>query len=98
MTPTLNPSLPNSQSPLEMSTSLRGARLGSRGLMRSSTVTAAMALMLVEAVLRVGWGGWSTGLLEGRATPPLGLPAGAGPSCSYHLTFLHPTRRGDKIP
>lgn len=35
-------------------TSLRGARLGSRGLMRSSTVTAAMALMLVDAVLGEG--------------------------------------------
>lgn len=47
--PQLGP--PNSQSPLEMTTSLWGASLGSRGLMRSSTVTAAMALMLVDAVL-----------------------------------------------
>ena len=49
-----HPGSPNSQSPLEMMTSLRGARLGSRGLMRSSTVTAAMALMLVDAVLEEG--------------------------------------------
>lgn len=47
----LNPSPPNSHSPLEMKTSFRGARLGILGLMRSSTVTAAMALILVDAVL-----------------------------------------------
>lgn len=64
---------PNSQSPLEIITSFRGARLGSRGLMRSSTVTAAMALMLVEAVLSIGWGGWSTGLIKGLATPLSGV-------------------------
>lgn len=34
-----------------MKTSFRGARLGILGLMRSSTVTAAMALILVDAVL-----------------------------------------------
>lgn len=41
----------HSQSPLEMRVSLRGDSVGSLGLTRSSTVTAAMALMLVEAVL-----------------------------------------------
>lgn len=41
--------------------------------MRSSTVTAAMALMLVEAVLSIGWGGWSTGLIKGLATPLSGV-------------------------
>lgn len=49
---TPHPGPPNSQSPLEMRTSFRGARPGIRGLMRSSTVTAAMALILVDAVLR----------------------------------------------
>lgn len=34
-----------------MKTSFRDARLGILGLMRSSTVTAAMALILVDAVL-----------------------------------------------
>jgi hypothetical protein len=34
-----------------MKTSFRGARLGILGLMRSSTVTAAIALILVDAVL-----------------------------------------------
>lgn len=48
-----HPGPPNSQSPLEMRTSFRGARPGIRGLMRSSTVTAAMALILVDAVLQV---------------------------------------------
>lgn len=48
---TPHPGPPNSQSPLEMRTSFRGARPGIRGLMRSSTVTAAMALILVDAVL-----------------------------------------------
>lgn len=46
-----NSSAQNSQSPLEMKTSFRGARLGILGLIRSSTVTAAMALILVDAVL-----------------------------------------------
>lgn len=41
----------HSHSPLEMSASLRGAKVGSLGLTMSSRVTAAMALMLVEAVL-----------------------------------------------
>lgn len=51
------PHILHSQSPLEMRVSFRGVKLGMFGLMRSSTVTAAMALMLVEAVLlgrRVG--------------------------------------------
>lgn len=42
---------PHSHSPLEINISLRGDSVGSRGFTRSSTVTAAMALMLVEAVL-----------------------------------------------
>lgn len=42
----------HSQSPLETRASFRGVRPGMFGLIRSSTVTAAMALMLVEAVLR----------------------------------------------
>ena len=37
-----------------MRVSLRGDSVGSLGLTRSSTVTAAMALMLVEAVLGCG--------------------------------------------
>ena len=41
----------HSHSPLEISISLLGDSVGSRGFTRSSTVTAAMALMLVEAVL-----------------------------------------------
>lgn len=48
-----NPSPPNSQSPLEMKTSFRGAKPGILGLMRSSTVTAAIALILVDAVLQM---------------------------------------------
>lgn len=44
-------SCPHSHSPLEISISLLGDSVGSRGFTRSSTVTAAMALMLVEAVL-----------------------------------------------
>lgn len=69
-----HPGPPNSHSPLEMMTSLRGVRLGSRGLMRSSTVTAAMALMLVDAVLagtREGRG-VSSGHIKGLATHTLG--------------------------
>lgn len=55
-----------------MMTSLRGARLGSRGLMRSSTVTAAMALMLVDAVLEQG-------------STKEGCPQGLATSCSQGL-------------
>lgn len=66
------PSGPNSQSPLEIIMSFRGARLGFRGLMRSSTVTAAMALMLVDAVLRGGGDGGGAG--EGSSHPPWGPP------------------------
>lgn len=80
----------NSQSPLEMIMSLRGVRLGSCGLMMSSTVTAAMALMLVDAVL----GGTRQGVLCGQVTPR-GWP--------HRLTCQDPAKSkgrgvGDKTP
>lgn len=82
----LNPSPPNSQSPLEMRTSFRGARLGILGLMRSSTVTAAMALMLVDAVLwmeekQVSWcspPAWGHRLVDKARSSPEGAAVGTG--------------------
>lgn len=77
-----------------MITSLRGAREGSRGLMRSSTVTAAMALMLVDAVLGdARWGrGYGQATFRDRPRAFWGLRAGGGPSCPYHLTCQGPTQ------
>lgn len=85
--------------------SLREDRLGIRGLMRSSTVTAAMALMLVDAVL----GGMRRGGGMVRPHPETGhTPAGAhllgeAPSCPHYLTCQDPTQpkgRGmdDRLP
>lgn len=88
-----------------MITNFRGAREGSRGLMRSSTVTAAMALMLVDAVL--GDTRWGRGMARPHSETGH-MPSGVylleeAPSRPYHLTCQNPTqpkRRGmsDRLP
>lgn len=58
---------------------VRGDRAGIRGLMRSSTVTAAMALMLVDAVLQGSRAKPCPGGVGGRQA------GGGGPGCTPGL-------------